>query len=142
QHVVISYVDGNTATKPTMYINGSAAAVTAQTNPSGASATSDSGKNLFMYNTSDTAHTSAFQGIIDEVRISNIIRSADWVKTEYNNQSAAAISLGTQNNAPLISSVSVRGGVKVRGVNLQLSSLVQQATGTNVSTDSVITTTL
>ncbi len=27
-----------------------------------------------------------FLGIIDEVRISNIIRSADWIQTEYNNQ--------------------------------------------------------
>jgi hypothetical protein len=26
-------------------------------------------------------------GIIDEVRISNVARSADWITTEYNNQS-------------------------------------------------------
>jgi hypothetical protein len=28
----------------------------------------------------------AFDGLIDEVRISNVIRSADWIKTEYTNQ--------------------------------------------------------
>ena len=28
------------------------------------------------------------QGSIDEVRISNVVRSTDWIKTEYNNQSA------------------------------------------------------
>ena len=27
-------------------------------------------------------------GIVDEVRISNIARSADWVKTEFNNQNS------------------------------------------------------
>lgn len=29
-----------------------------------------------------------FKGTLDEVRVSNIIRSADWVKTEFNNQSS------------------------------------------------------
>jgi hypothetical protein len=28
----------------------------------------------------------AFNGYIDEVRLSTTIRSADWIKTEYNNQ--------------------------------------------------------
>jgi len=27
-----------------------------------------------------------FNGLIDEVRVSNIARSADWIATEYNNQ--------------------------------------------------------
>ena len=27
-----------------------------------------------------------FNGVIDEVRISNTVRSADWIQTEYNNQ--------------------------------------------------------
>ena len=31
-----------------------------------------------------------FDGIIDEVRISNIARSADWIKTSYNNQDSPA----------------------------------------------------
>jgi len=29
-----------------------------------------------------------FSGIIDEARISNLVRSPDWIKTEYNNQSS------------------------------------------------------
>ena len=32
----------------------------------------------------------AVDGIIDEVRISNVVRSADWIATEYNNQSDPA----------------------------------------------------
>src|SRR5690606_13283911 len=29
-----------------------------------------------------------FNGIMDEVRLSNVIRSADWIATEYNNQNS------------------------------------------------------
>lgn len=41
-------------------------------------------------------------GILDEVRISNIVRSADWYNTEYNNQNAPAtfLSIGTLEEAP------------------------------------------
>jgi hypothetical protein len=31
-----------------------------------------------------------FNGIIDEARISNVARSADWITTEYNNQNSPA----------------------------------------------------
>jgi hypothetical protein len=31
-----------------------------------------------------------FQGLIDELRISKIARSEEWIKTEYNNQSVPA----------------------------------------------------
>jgi hypothetical protein len=34
----------------------------------------------------DTGGGEYWKGVIDEVRISNIARSADWIKTEYNNQ--------------------------------------------------------
>jgi hypothetical protein len=36
----------------------------------------------------DNGATQNWNGTIDEVRISNISRSADWIKTEYNNQSS------------------------------------------------------
>jgi hypothetical protein len=41
-------------------------------------------------------------GIIDEVRISNIARSADWIKTEYNNQNSPSdfYALGTELASP------------------------------------------
>jgi hypothetical protein len=29
-------------------------------------------------------------GVLDEARVSNIARSADWIKTEYNNQQSPA----------------------------------------------------
>jgi MSHA biogenesis protein MshQ len=37
-------------------------------------------------NVPGTDPTEEFDGIIDEVRISNIVRSAEWIQTEYNNQ--------------------------------------------------------
>ncbi len=44
--------------------------------------------------------TYGFIGTLDEVRLSNSVRSQDWVKTEYNNQSAPGtfLSEGTQEN--------------------------------------------
>ena len=43
----------------------------------------------------------AFPGIIDEVRVSSAIRSADWIRTEYNNQSnpAGFYTLGVESMA-------------------------------------------
>jgi hypothetical protein len=79
-HVVVTFDDPTNTTK--FYING----VLNNT---------DTG---IAYSLADTAQTFAigwagqssqyFAGIMDEVRLSNTIRSADWVKTEYNNQSS------------------------------------------------------
>jgi hypothetical protein len=33
----------------------------------------------------------AFKGYLDEVRISHVARSADWIKTEYRNQANSAL---------------------------------------------------
>lgn len=43
-----------------------------------------------------------FDGLIDEVRISNIARSASWIETEYNNQNSPGTfySLGSEENVP------------------------------------------
>lgn len=50
----------------------------------------------------DNTSSFDFTGIIDEVRISNTNRSADWIKTSYNNQSnpSAFFTLGSEQNAP------------------------------------------
>ncbi len=42
--------------------------------------------------------SNGFNGVIDEVRISSVARSADWITTEYNNQSAPGTfaTLGTE----------------------------------------------
>jgi hypothetical protein len=48
------------------------------------------------------AHFFNFDGLLDELRVSNTARSADWIATEYNNQSnpSAFLSVGTQQSAP------------------------------------------
>jgi hypothetical protein len=47
--------------------------------------TSNSAEDFWM-SIDNTGCTGYLGGIIDEVRLSNIARSADWLKTEYNNQ--------------------------------------------------------
>jgi hypothetical protein len=72
-----------------------------------------------------------FSGSIDEAHISNIARSADWIKTEYNNQSNAApfagnfiLPLGSEENAipPTITSVitSLSSGTYTTGIAIPL----------------------
>ena len=50
-------------------------------NPVSANRTMHFGKN-------DIIGGQYFNGSLDEVRISNTVRSADWIATEYNNQSS------------------------------------------------------
>jgi hypothetical protein len=47
---------------------------------------------------SDGSLNTFFNGTLDEIRISNTARSADWLKTEYNNQSSPSTfySFGTE----------------------------------------------
>jgi hypothetical protein len=35
-----------------------------------------------------------FEGGQDEIRVSNVIRSSDWIKTEYNNQNSPTTFFG------------------------------------------------
>jgi hypothetical protein len=41
-----------------------------------------------------------FNGRIDEVRVSNVARSADWIKTSYNNQNSPSTFYSVVNNCP------------------------------------------
>src|SRR5260370_5704363 len=69
---------------------------------------------LYDTNHTLTIGTSGYPGdtftvTIDEVRVSNIIRSADWIATEYNNQNSPSTfySSGTESTPPALSSISV-----------------------------------
>ncbi|MFX1428968.1 MAG: DUF2341 domain-containing protein [Promethearchaeota archaeon] len=64
------------------FINGTEVAITTTGVPS---SINDPPYPLRIARRSDSS-TSCFDGIIDEVRISNIARSNDWIATEYNNQ--------------------------------------------------------
>jgi hypothetical protein len=72
--------DFNTAFR--LYVNGSQAA---QTSDTGSKALTPPIPRLGRHATSTTQF---LNGSLDEFRVSNIARSADWIKTEYNNQSS------------------------------------------------------
>jgi len=69
----------------------------------------NTGDGSFLIGNSDSGNTT-WNGWLDEMRVSTITRSADWISTEYCNQSAACVfySTGTENGAanPLITAVS------------------------------------
>lgn len=46
----------------------------------------------------------ALDGIVDEVRLSNVVRSADWIKTEFNNQNTPSsfYSVGSEEEKPIM----------------------------------------
>lgn len=46
-----------------------------------------------------------FRGLMDEVRISNVTRSADWIKTEYNNQFAPLTFVAQINAEPVLRAI-------------------------------------
>ena len=66
-----------------IYLNGALDAT-----PSPGSYAGITGSNTSVGNDRYTASANTFDGIIDEVRISSVARSANWIATEYNNQSA------------------------------------------------------
>lgn len=89
-HVVLTF-DGSTET---LYINGASAGTSSYSSPINNFASA-----LTMGN--------PFNGIIDEVRVSNNSRSADWIATEYSNQSSPSsfYTLGSEQNC-LVSALS------------------------------------
>jgi hypothetical protein len=59
----------------------------------------------------DSAYPLAFKGDIDEVRISNVARSSDWITTEYNNQASPGTFVSFSGEGTRTQST---GGVKFR----------------------------
>lgn len=87
QHVAIVYNKDSTANDPQFFINGVAVGITERDTPGG-SMDSDASSNLFIGNRSDLGRT--FAGQLDEIRLSSVSRSADWIATQYRNQSSPA----------------------------------------------------
>lgn len=74
-HYVVGTFDGTTAS---LWVDGGSPASVSAATPIWPS------QNMFLGNRADGQR--AFNGLIDEVRVSNIARSNDWVNTEYINQ--------------------------------------------------------
>jgi len=69
------------------YING--VAVGHSAGDGGGSQTSDANYPFYIgYNIYGDSAAQHFNGLLDEVRVSNVARSADWIATEYTNQSS------------------------------------------------------
>jgi RHS repeat-associated protein len=71
-----------------MYINGSGQTLTDPFSTAALGTMQASGLDAYIGKRAYPGYNSYFNGGIDEVRISKIARSADWIQTEYNNQSS------------------------------------------------------
>jgi hypothetical protein len=86
-HVALVYDQGSTANDPTIYLNGAPAARSEVNVPTGAVA-SDAAGIARLGNRG--AGDRAFNGQLDEVRLSRVSRSPSWIATSYRNQADPA----------------------------------------------------
>jgi hypothetical protein len=84
QHIVLTFDKSSISNNPKIYINGVSKSLTKFKTGCSGSFVSDASENLHIGNTPGEDRT--FTGRIDEVRVSNTIRSADWINTSYMNQ--------------------------------------------------------
>lgn len=76
----------------------------------GALVASDNSVESFSVSDDDlTISTTTYDylGDIDEVRISNITRSADWIATEFNNQNSPGTFVNQQNSEPILANIEI-----------------------------------
>ena len=82
QYVVMTYSSPNA---PLLYLNGNQVSYSSQHARTGADSYASGG----AIGTPDyNPGSSAFNGVVDEARISSVARPADWIATEFNNQSS------------------------------------------------------
>lgn len=86
-HVALVYNKSSSANDPTIYLDGAAVAVSELTAPSGAM-DSDASIGLDIGNRAGLDRT--FDGQLDEMRLSGVLRSAGWIATGYRNQADPA----------------------------------------------------
>lgn len=82
-HVAVVYNKNSAANNATIYLDGSAVTTTRVDNPTG-TMDDDGGHELGAGNR--TALDRAFEGQLDELRLSSQMRSAGWIETEFRNQ--------------------------------------------------------
>ena len=80
-HVAVTHDESVPAAAPTFYLNGTALGYSLNIPATGTAPSSEP----FSYG-NNPALLSSLDGQIDEIRISNNLRSPGWVRTEYNNQ--------------------------------------------------------
>jgi len=86
-HVVVTYNSSSIANVPTFYVNGQPLTTTVDPDiPGGPTGTADPDAANDLLIGTNAAADRTFNGIIDEARYSGVIRSAEWIATEFNNQ--------------------------------------------------------
>jgi hypothetical protein len=80
--IVVTYDGANAANDPVIYINGAADTVTEEQSPSG-SLKSDSPYSLLAGDSNYGSNV--LNGFLDELRVSNVVRDANYVLASYNN---------------------------------------------------------
>jgi hypothetical protein len=101
KYVVFTYT---TSTVPHIYLNGVEVSYSTQQMGSGTDS-NDSGS-IGLGTLGNNNFFGSINGLLDEVRIANVVRSASWIATEYNNQSSpstfatigASVSMGGTNS--------------------------------------------
>jgi hypothetical protein len=99
-HVVVVYTDG-VNNDPLLYLNGVLQTATELDIPSG-SAQTDADQNMYIGDITGTARR-VFDGIIDEVRVSTIARSAAWIKADYNSGNGTLLKAFGSEEMPVVS---------------------------------------
>jgi len=84
-HIAAVFDRNDSTNVPTLYVNGQSSSVTQHSAPSGAF-DNDAGKNVFLGNS--LLGDRGYMGRIDEVRLSDTVRSAGWLATQHANQSS------------------------------------------------------
>jgi hypothetical protein len=111
-YLVVTHDGSHSVANASLYRNGVAETSFATTGDGTGSDTNSSGTNVIGGRTFDD--TRNFDGLIDEVRASTVIRPAEWIATEYNNQVAPNTFYSYSGEGVEIRSSSV-AGVKIRG---------------------------
>jgi hypothetical protein len=81
-----------------LYVNG----VAVNTTAGGAPFNSGRAVEIGAFDNQGTPGSEPLTGVLDEVKVSNTNRSADWIKTEYNNQSATSTFYTLGSETPIV----------------------------------------
>jgi hypothetical protein len=123
-YVVGVAVNGSTSNK--IYLNG--------TDETAATATATISTNTAdLVIGSTTTGANYFNGIIDEVRISSTVRSADWIRTSFNNQSSPGgfFTLDSEEDAPSIPTITTSAATSVEETTATLNGNITATGGEN-----------
>jgi hypothetical protein len=110
---VYAVITMNNSTAGIAYL-GSAGTLSSATNSYAPGTTqTDAGTSLIGQDSTDPTGRE-WNGLIDEVRVSNIVRSADWIATEYNNQSSPStfLTFGAENTTTPPATVPIEVGIR------------------------------